>query len=234
MKERPILMSGPMVVATMREIDPKWQTRRIAKEPIWVELLQMVRGEIPIGPISVAKPGLHIAYLNPLGAVSVKDCNDELLGVKPGEFRFLCPYGEVGDRLWVRETWAYGCPEDVPDKIAVYRADLDGEGRFQERLAARGSISYGYNRWRPSIHMPRWASRITLEITKVRVERVQQITDENAIAEGVPRENHAETGYYGPRTHFKHLWDSINGKRDGGKYAWEKNPWVWVLEFKRI
>ncbi len=112
-----------------------------------------------------------------------------------------CPYGKPGDQLWVRETWAPN-EGDVLAGKAFYRAD-------------NNTI---VERWRPSIHMPRWASRITLEITKVRVERLQDISEEDAKAEG--------SAY---RTEFRDIWRSIYG--DG---SWAHNPWVWVIEFRRI
>lgn len=143
-----------------------------------------------------------------------------------------CPFGQPGDRLWVRETWNSGwC-----DKI-IYRAD----GGSAKRA--------GYAkepRWRPSIHMPRWASRITLEITNVRVERLKEISEEDAKAEGVRaftkdgvlKKFFIEDGDYTwadaprfPRTAFSMLWDSINLKRG---FGWDANPWVWVIEFKKI
>jgi len=134
-----------------------------------------------------------------------------------------CPYGKVGDRLWVRETWA------TQKGVAgvIYKADNP------ERLID--------GPWSPSIFMPRWASRITLEITDVRVERVQDITPEDAKAEGL-----TPYAIYGGRPHswtvedqtftdpckaFSRLWDSINAQRG---YGWDANPWVWVIEFKPV
>lgn len=127
-----------------------------------------------------------------------------------------CKHGKPGDTLWVRETWAhralrvsgpegYGCP--------VFRAD-DVDRRLPSGPYNR------VDRWRPSIHMPRWASRITLQITAVRVERLQDISEEDAIAEGVE---------FGAKESYRTLWDSINGAG-----AWDANPWVWVIEFKRV
>ena len=114
-----------------------------------------------------------------------------------------CPYGAVGDRLWVRETWGlhYG---------VVYRATD----------TARPSGG-----WKPSIHMPRKFSRILLEITDVRVERLQKITHEDAVAEGIPN-------LPGAQAEYRILWDRINGKRKG--LAWADNPWVWALAFRRM
>ena len=120
--------------------------------------------------------------------------------VKPNCLSKLSPYGRTGDRLWVRETWGHN-PEGPG---YVYRSDGDFDMKFHG------------DRWRPSIHMPRWASRITLEVTGVRVERLQDINEEDALAEGV---EHA----------FRSLWESINGPG-----SWDANPWVWVVEFRRV
>jgi hypothetical protein len=123
---------------------------------------------------------------------------------------YHCPYGQPGDHLWVRET--FQIDDNYPDMV-FYKAD---------DLA--GHIS---TKWNSPIYMPRCDSRITLEITNRRVERVQDITEEDAMAEGVGRI--AGLGEY--RQCFKNLWDSINKKRD---YGWDTNPYVWVIEFKRI
>lgn len=123
-----------------------------------------------------------------------------------------CPYGQPGDLLWVREAWKLS-----PRGNALYRAD-----------PALGPDSYEKG-WRPSIHMPRWASRINLEVTGVRVERVQDISEDDAIAEGmeiVP----VGTATWTNRQSFSILWDKINAKRS---HSWDSNPWVWVVEFKR-
>lgn len=132
-----------------------------------------------------------------------------------------CPYGVPGDRLWVRETFWHQ-PEQhdsypgmgslkVCDDVTIYRADFDGD---EDRSFA----------WRPSIFMPRWASRITLEIADVRVQRVQEISYRDSVAEGVSESPFAQTA-------FSRLWDSINSKRGHGS---EKNDWVWALTFKRV
>ena len=134
----------------------------------------------------------------------------ETHGGIPNEYgpAFACPYGKPGDRLWVRETWA---PAEWPPTgpPAVYRAD---EGMFASR-------------WKPSIHMPRWASRINLEVVSVRVERLQDISEEDALAEGITLVERGTS----PVDQFNKLWESINGPG-----SWEANPWVWVVEFKRI
>jgi hypothetical protein len=164
-----------------------------------------------------------------------------------------CPYGQPGDRLWVREKW---CSEQK--NIVGYAADAEcgawigdgGGGRFWihhgyiiesdayrkcfKEPARTFSLSTYGGRWRPSIHMPRWASRITLEITGVRVERLQEISEEDAIAEGsqIPIDQLPKTcrqAVFSERDQFAKIWESINGK----KHPWESNPWVWVIQFRR-
>jgi len=139
---------------------------------------------------------------------------------------YKCPFGRPGDRLWVRETF-HTCPHC--DGMVAYRAggwkrgesfSWDDLSPLRPKCAAHG--------WKPSIHMPRWASRITLEVVNVRVERVQDITDADAIAEGVKLPG--VTQYEGrARDAFKALWDSINAKRG---YGWDVNPRVRVVEFR--
>jgi hypothetical protein len=137
-----------------------------------------------------------------------------------------CPYGAVGDRLWVRETWAASLDSDGDMcKPFLYRATYDEAvyGQLKASFSDRATEIWdvvGNTGWRPSIHMPRWASRLTLEVTGVRVERVQDISEADAKAEGV--KSAAE---------FCALWDEINGARG---YGWDANPWVWVVEFKRV
>lgn len=134
-------------------------------------------------------------------------------------FSTCCPFGAVGDRIWVRETFG-----DCGARL-VYRADSDD------------GASCAVKRWTPSIHMPRWASRILLEITNVRVERLNDISEQDAIAEGIERYNDDGTVYYGPygkgdcrpERAFSDLWKSIYGDEN-----WQANPWVWVIEFKRV
>lgn len=144
------------------------------------------------------------------------------------KYNISCPFGVVGDRIWVRETWArYNIDQDSHDM--AYRAtppsDWPEEGR-----------------WRPSIHMPRWASRLMLEITGVRVERLNGISETDAEAEGIDMEalfdaqdcydciaDHNMTGRPTAIGAFKYLWESIYGEEN-----WQSNPWVWVIEFKVV
>ncbi len=142
-----------------------------------------------------------------------------------------CPYGKLGDRLWVRETWSQ--PTTLDPGPTVYRADYPAcvPPDF-ENLPPADDIT-----WKPSIHMPRWASRISLEITSVRAERLQSISESDARAEGVTIEDRHMRGYcagaYRPPSirAFHDLWDSLNAARGHG---WDVNPWVWVVEFKRL
>lgn len=126
------------------------------------------------------------------------------------------PYGAPGDRLWVRETWG-----KLDMGSVCYRAD------DESAVPADG-------RWRPSIHMPKWASRLTLEVTEVRVQRLQEISEDDARAEGPELwiDEGGRRTQRNPKTAFRILWDSINGERKG--CAWEDNPWVWSVSFRRF
>jgi hypothetical protein len=145
------------------------------------------------------------------------DYGDRLRGVD------RCPYGHPGERLWVRETWFCATGEPGP-ALCHYQADGD-------RPEFKGL-------WKPSIHMFRWASRITLEITGVRVERLQDISEADAIAEGIAKHSDqwidypagkSAAGWSDPRKSFTSLWQSINGGD-----SWNANPWVWVVEFRKL
>ena len=144
-----------------------------------------------------------------------------------------CPFGQPGDRLWVREAFsivprtAYRCSEGVQQ---VLRPDDDHDAAIYREGWVRSQSGF---RWRPSIHMPRWASRITLEVTAIRIERLQDISDQDCWAEGIEPmpDTHgwlARAAEY-PREAFADLWVETSG--DG---SWEVNPWVWVIEFRRI
>lgn len=135
-----------------------------------------------------------------------------------------CPYGEIGDRLWVREAWSTEHwltgvkPKDLTGGDIWYWADGN---------PARGD----WTRPKPSIHMPRWASRIILEITDVRIEALQEISRQDCIAEGCPfKSPDGRSANTDPLRWFSSLWDSINAK----KHLWESNPWVWVVEFEKL
>lgn len=160
-----------------------------------------------------------------------------------------CPFGEPGDKLWVRETWAPMCRHADPvcycaseDEFA--KAYLDYSGHYVEYRADTGNKRPGdwpepkdgefgdAPKWRPSIHMPRWASRITLEVTDVRAERVQEITPHDALAEGVdyPYRDDAAPGERAI-CEFRELWNSVYPTTG---MTWYANPWVWAISFRRL
>lgn len=126
--------------------------------------------------------------------------------------RVECPYGKMGDRLWVRETWAR------------YK-----DGQYAYKASMRDNAIVIGNPWKPSIHMPRSAARIILEITEIRLERLQSITRGDAMSEGCPFPNMADGS--NPVYWFSSIWDPINAKRG---FPWHSNPWVWVITFKKI
>lgn len=205
MKERPILFSAEMVRAILD--GRKTQTRRVVK-------------------------GMALDWLQP-GMFSPKFVADPA--------NYLSPYGYAGDRLWVRETW-----QIVYERMDGQRFTYPIEGARQRWIeyAASPRDEHEPPKWRPSIFMPREFSRITLEVVNVRVERVQEISREDAKAEGVSNlwrwdqarnEKHPEhfvRGVLNPFVaNYSMLWDEINGKRG---FGWDVNPWVWVIEFRRM
>ncbi|TFW40119.1 hypothetical protein E4195_01260 [Pseudomonas putida] len=216
-KERPILFSGPMVRAILE--GRKTVTRRPVKGG------QIPRLEYP----DSAEPWVAVGQHHPRYGFIVHGKTEQECAVKVGELG-ACPFGEPGDRLWVREAWAADAqldgiaPRDLSQgEPIMYPAD----GSVRQTGCAM--ISQG--RGRPSIHMPRWASRILLEITAVRVERLQDISEDQAEAEGVGFLRHvpdADETLTAAQL-FECLWSSINGDE-----SWTSNPWVWVVEFKAI
>ena len=141
-------------------------------------------------------------------------------GCTVGCYTIRCPYGVPGDRLWVREAWAARHLYDKTPPSAIPTGELVLYG---------ASCGLGGLRGRPSIHMPRWASRLTLDVTSVRVERVQAISEDDALAEGVTVGNDP-TGATTAREAFLFLWDRVNGARA----PWASNPLVWVVGFRRV
>ncbi len=183
MKERPILMSAPMVRAILE--GRKTQTRRVYK---------------------------------PREVDNVEDPHGAL-------FAFPTPYGSPGDRLWVRETWSHDA-HDLDTCRAAHEDASPGIGYgpyYRSTEVAPDTL-----RWKPSIFMPRWASRITLEVTEVRVQRLQEISEDDAKAEGC--EPSGSAGFATARGLYAALWDSINGARA----PWPSNPWVWAITFRRL
>lgn len=216
-KERPILFSCNMVQAILD--GRKKQTRRVVKVPYGC----IVQTGI-VGQKMTAKP-----YL------ATGECSKEL----------PCKW-QVGDRLWVRETFAKICNsldsycdgEDCAHCKFEYRADNPG-AKFPGEWPNTTPPIEGPPHWKPSIYMPRAASRITLEITAIRVERLQDISEADAAAEGIKMYRFGEAKMFSvaddapswvdPISAFSHLWVSLNGSE-----SWESNPWVWVIEFKKI
>ncbi len=217
-RERPILFSGPMVRAILAGV--KTQTRRFVHESgsqhaFW--------GHRAYEPIEIRHRKWSFR------------CKDDraLATAAMGAPHFKCPYGTEGDRLWVREGFRYKPEHDN------YYFDADSKGMGQDAYIR---LSGSKRQIWPAIFMPRWASRITLEITDVRVQRLQDISEEDAMAEGCTKVRDAcyvfrgtpsdEAGIWhtSPITAFAMLWDSINGK----KHPWEYNPWVWCVGFRRI
>lgn len=201
MVERPILFSGAMVRACLREVDPKTQTRRVVK------------------PQPVAVWGQGVAH-----------CGDQFVvhaRFSIGDDRWMkSPYGAPGDRLWVREAFHAGAQNDRKPPRDI-RA---GSSIWYEADRAEGHAQPG--KLRPGMFMPRWACRLVLEVTGVGVERLQDIDEADAEAEGC--ELRGANDQHGDERNFvegyRELWDSLNAKRG---YGWKTNPWVWVLTFKR-
>jgi len=234
MIEHPILFSSDMVRAILD--DCKTQTRRVIK-PQPADDLKWMGWIIETGSKSDK-------------SIGCAQWVDEFpLSTKHHTVR--CPYGHTGDRLWVRETHVFEWYEDEPrskDGRPIFYQAGDGTEYDEPRwlyphYKATDPIPElcyedgdGYSdgdpqcKWLPSIHMPRWASRITLEIVNIRVGLLQEITDDDAIQEGVDRTNTSIPGY--ARTRFMDLWNSIYFSRPENK--WKVNPWVWVIEFKRV
>nr|WP_249172971.1 hypothetical protein [Burkholderia vietnamiensis] len=229
------MFSGAMVRAILE--GRKTQTRRVMK----------YQPPDDVAPITVARYHPTI-----VGRHGDEAPGPEIFGAFSDDGAWGCksPFGEPGDRLWVRETWkprvSHSCALDTCDCADVwvdYQAAGDGvyfpERKIDENWTMPEAAMKG--RWIPSIHMPRWASRITLEITGVRVERLRDISESDARAEGVTIEERHKVGYClgGGRgadrppsiRAFRELWDGLNA--DAG-HGWDANPWVWAIEFRRI
>ncbi|ECZ9315131.1 hypothetical protein AB7T25_003467 [Salmonella enterica] len=154
-----------------------------------------------------------------------------------GDIWFACPFGEVGDRIWVRETWQVihdHIDESSHVEYRTYAPSIPKEKDrywhtvYAEHFGDESREDRGFP-WRPAIHMPRWASRITLEITDVRVERLRGLSEEDAKSEGIIPSAGGVLPGWEYRINFRDLWMDIYGTDN-----WEANPWVWVIEFKRV
>ncbi|MDU2939893.1 morphogenetic protein [Superficieibacter sp. BNK-5] len=161
---------------------------------------------------------------------------NELAGELAAGNYWNSPFGKPGDRIWVRETFrVMGCATDVAR--LMYKASERSSFTESARTVPVSSCTkQPSQKWTPSIHMPRWASRILLEITNVRVERLQDISHQDAVVEGMPPSHPSidavskGLGYPDfPRSAFAQIWQSIYGAE-----SWQVNPWVWVIEFKRV
>lgn len=220
LKERPILFNGDMVRALLD--GRKTQTRRAIK----------------------LKTGDTFDEHCLLGAIQEwRPIYDKVAGCTVGKEAALirCPYGIPGDRLWVRETFQGPLvDQEETAEDPTYFKDMEryknpkhcayrASGDSCEYVDPDGEL---IQRWKPSIFMPRWASRITLEIVSVRVERLQDINGDECKAEGCHGGHGSIPGYgysASPKEHFAHVWKSINGAG-----SWDSNPWVWVVEFKPL
>jgi hypothetical protein len=211
MKEFPILFKAEMVRAILG--NRKFQTRRIVKWKKPDAGLNMQFSGLQSGFYCTDAPASGWVLRSRDGGGCWNDRTE----------RTYCPYGVVGDKLWVRETWAY-----APDGY-VYRADyLDGGD-------AQGVVDFRTGNvipliWKPSIFMPRAASRIQLEVLNVRVERVHSISELDALAEGVTPAIAGVMEGWEHRFAYRDLWNKINSKSG---VDWDTNPWTWVIEFKR-
>ncbi|WP_312181374.1 hypothetical protein [Pantoea sp. CTOTU46764] len=220
MKERGIIFNAEMVRAVLE--GRKTQTRRMLSP----RQLKMIDAAASIGECYPLESGHQ--HEN-----------------SQSYYRECCPFGAVGDRVWVRETWMPDAPRDGSwADVSFYGCKGSPLSMIPERYRKpehcihraswEGSEMVG---WTPSIHMPRWASRITLEIIGVRVERLWDITEEDAKAEGCtfealrlkPGTREVEEMGHTAVSHFGGLWQSIYGDE-----SWQANPWVWVIEFKRV
>lgn len=235
MKERPILFNGAMVRAVLA--GDKTQTRRAVKLP----------HNNPLGqwePTRVGGPGVRFSDGTPAPA------QPAIWHTRTGD-ALLCPYGQPGDCLWVREAFRFAAsldrlsPNNVGEKALDAGYNTPWAPTQFEADGTRAGAWHGFDtpptittpgKLRPGIHMPRWACRLVLEITRVRVERLQAINHMDALAEGVGLNPSAadltmttSAGESMPRVMFRALWEQINGAG-----AWDGNPWVWVVEFRPL
>lgn len=236
-KEHPILFSAPMVRAILA--GQKSQTRRVVKG------LQLPK-QMEDGT------WFAVAQHDPRYGFGVSGNTEQECAAELSVFG-ICPYGGPGDRLWVRETWATddSLNDKAPSGFSAWPVRYLADGAQRACGAFHGNTK---GKTRVSIHMPRWASRILLEIVSVRVERLNDCSEGDAIAEGLTSlskdgdrtfkygipdadglPGNDNTGWHwqdwqrDPREAYAHLWEQINGPD-----SWTANPWVWVVEFKRI
>jgi hypothetical protein len=252
-KERPILFSGAMVRALLD--GSKTQTRRVLKKQPYISRTNPPQfSDIEVGDIFIFPDYFPTT---PVRGSVIAECKSIGTYHCMGQREFAekhSPYGVPGDRLWVRETWhAHWGPPTPGARIVTDAAVRQQDGSIAQASADEPlSVHYAADtasdapfgrKWKPSIHMPRWASRITLEVTGVRVERLQSISDEDARAEGTPcyvcdraldGDGDADCHCFhrqASASDFRILWDSLNAERG---YGWDINPWVWCISFRRV
>lgn len=196
--ERPILFNAPMVRALL--YGSKTQTRRVVKPKPFAGGYH--EGDVEFDGFRIPREG---------GPAPAKFSAEAVGGGAYMNEEIYCPYGQPGDRLWVRESYA-----DIGCRL-TYRADEDDGAHCKVK------------KWTPSIHMFRADSRILLEITSVRVERLQDINEGDAISEGCRQPATGPDWQITKRWAYRALWEQINGAG-----SWDANPWVWVIEFKRV
>lgn len=254
-RERAIVFNGAMVRAILD--GRKTVERRVVKpEALRVRLHRTVRSDVSMFEREelAAGPGVHPAWMNEHGAVCVVLPDGRKLGLRPGEFTWVSPLGEAGQRLWVKEDAylappGFGDPRDNNARDNKRRGRLVGYVASMDAEACRCAEDYGIGR-SVSVLMPRWASRLLLEVTAVRVERLRDIERaawEAPLAEGLtvvedmPGDAVLPCTYgvdgrqtnRTPWTAFQRYWDATKGKTNAAA-RWVANPWVWVIEFRRF
>lgn len=241
MEERPLICDGKSVRSILDDL--KTHTRRVMR-PQPIEITERTLfGEYHYSPRIFIWDNPRVA-LKAHRKEGGKTPADLISGISGSTLVDYCPHGKVGDRLWVRETWQLMMPTTV--SYGGGEDDWDWESEESEYIPSAmpdygGPLVYKADDenackwWRPSIFMPKWASRIMLEITGVRVERLQDITIDDCKAEGIAPFTFAKgilsDNPPDPRWKFIERWNSINAKRG---WPWSSNPWVWVVEFERV
>ena len=216
-KERPIIFSGEMVKAILDR--KKTMTRRVVKSNF---INHYKHAHIIRQSTDKKREGKAYFYDTPVGSMVL---SSQLVNN---------PYGKVGDRLWVRETWQEIGPDCLLTYKATYPSDLYAKRPELENVPPLAGLKERGYLWKSPMFMPRWASRILLEITDIRVERLQDISCEDAVKEGFSDKKPSgmqPAMMPNPKADFRNYWDSLNTEKG---YQWSSNPWVWVVEFKVV
>jgi hypothetical protein len=241
MKEHPVLFSTPMVQALLNTKPGVWPAEPLDPSKPFKSMTRRVVKPQP------DKDDSCVNYCTVEGFQTFPEAAEEIWAqTEKGESVQLKSKYQEGDILWVRETWCKQF-DNTGDKIEYLTDWYNKNTKTAEIIDSHDRITihclnpYGFEcpRWKPSIHMPREAARIFLEVKNVRIERVQDITEDDAKSEGVEEHGifndfdgyeHIAVGLTTPRQEFCGLWDTLNAKKG---YSWERNPWVWVIEFMR-